>query len=261
MEKLEWLQAECSLFPQLDGTPFLPWKSLQEAVEEWRADDLYQWFWFVRKMPGLKLRFGGPDIKAHLQALLAEWLHAAERSNAIRGFRFTVYEPEVHRFGGDAGMALTHSHFNSSAKLFLHYEARAETTASERLSFSLANTSDLLQRALADEAEIWDVWQRLYAAVGENAMETTETIPNFEELSEQSPGLGDLIVSAQNANAACADSLRALVEGGVLTVGIRAWLTAVTTFEWNRFGLPDHPDALAAAIATILRQQQPDTFS
>jgi len=169
--------------------------------------------------------------------------------------------PEVHRFGGDAGMALTHSHFNSSAKLFLHYEARAETTASERLSFSLANTSDLLQRALADEAEIWDVWQRLYAAVGENAIETTETLPNFEELSEQSPGLGDLIVSAQNANAACADSLRALVEGGVLTVGIRAWLTAVTTFEWNRFGLPDHPDALAAAIATILRQQQPDTFS
>ena len=261
MEKFECLQAECSLFAQHDGTAFLPWQSLREAVEKWRADDLFQWFWFVRKMPGLKLRFGGPDINARLQGLLAEWLQAAERSNAIRGFRFTVYEPEVYRFGGDAGMALTHSHFNNSAKLFLHYETREEATDSERLSFSLANTSDLLQRALADEAEIWDVWQRLYAAVGEKASDAAGHLLNFEDLAEQSPELADLIVAAQSANTACANSLRALVEGGILTVGIRSWLTAVTTFEWNRFGLPDHPNALAAAIAAILRDHQPDTFS
>lgn len=258
MDQLEWLQVDCSLFAQLDGTPFLPWHSLREAVETWRDDDLFQWFWFVRKMPGLKLRFGGPNINARMQGRLAEWLHSAERSNAIRGFRFTVYEPEVYRFGGDAGMALTHTHFSRAAKLFLDFETRDEITNAERLNFSFANTSDLLERVLADEAEIWDVWMRLYVLVGQTSDAAEAKLPSFEDLSEQSPGLADLIVSAQTANAACATSLRALVEGGVLTVGIRSWLTAATTFEWNRFGLPDHPEALTAAIVTFLRHHQPD---
>ncbi|HXD32915.1 MAG TPA: thiopeptide-type bacteriocin biosynthesis protein [Pyrinomonadaceae bacterium] len=268
MESLEWLQVDCSLFAQFDGSPFLPWRTLAEAAEKWRTAGLYEWFWFVRKMPGLKLRFGGPGVAARLQAPLAEWLHHAERANEIRGFRFTIYEPEIHRFGGEAGMAVAHSHFDNGAQLVLAYESQAESLPKEvdRLTFSLANTNDLLDCALADEAEIWDVWKRLYAIVGGRASDAESDEPlalagGFENLPvERSSQLGELIAAAQTANAACAEALRALAAGGVLQVGVRAWLTAATTFEWNRFGLPDQRERLTAAITQILRIHQPDTF-
>lgn len=268
METLDWLQVDCSLFPQQDRSPYLPWCSLLEATDKWRAQNLFQWFWFVRKMPGLKLRFGGPNIAARLQGPLAEWLHTTERANEIRGFRFTVYEPEIYRFGGEAGMALAHSYFSSGSQLVLNYETNEELPKElERLTFSLANTTDLLDRALADQAERWDVWNRLYAAVAEKDSQLrVNDAPaidrGFENLPpEQSSELAELIASAQAANAACADSLRGLVTGGVLSVGARSWLSAATTFEWNRFGLPDHPEQLAAAIALILLQHQPDTIA
>lgn len=269
MEASSWLQVNCSLFPQLDGTPFLPWRSLLDATEAWRAAGLYQRFWFIRKMPGLKLRFGGPELAARLQAPLAEWLHQAELANEIRGFRFTVYEPETYRFGGEAGMALAHSHFEAGAELVLAYETANESLREKvsRLSFSLANTSDLLDRALADSAESWDVWSRLYSVIEGSDFDPPESqdgepvVCGFENfLADPAPELADLIAAAQTANAKTADALRALADGGALSVGIRSWLTAAITFEWNRFGLPDHLTDLAAALALILREQQPDIF-
>jgi protein-L-isoaspartate(D-aspartate) O-methyltransferase len=272
METFGWLQVNCSLFPQLDGGPFLPWGSLREAADAWRAEGLYRWFWFVRKMPGLRLRFGGLEMASRLQSPLAEWLHEAERANDIRGFRFVVYEPETYRFGGEAGMALAHAHFDAGARLVFAYETGGAEVREKvsRLAFSLANTSDLLSRTLGDAAENWDVWRRLYSAVGggDHTASHTSAAEDWRAAfsgldflpADTSPELAGLVASAQTANAATANALRALADGGALSVGVRSWLTAATTFEWNRFGLPGDPAALAQAVAVVLREHPPDTF-
>lgn len=265
-----WLQASCSLFPRPGGGPYIPWKSLDEAVGRWRAEGLFSRFWFVRKMPGLKLRFEGREVAAKLQAPLSGWLRDAERANDIRGFRFTVYEPETYRFGGEAGMALAHAHFDAGTRLVLAYETSPAELRREvgRLAFSLANTSDLLIRALGDAAEIWDVWNRLHSCVVEYGAAPQAQFDDgwravFRGLdfiaAESSSAAGELATAAQNANRATAYELNALAESGALTVGVRAWLTAASVFEWNRFGLPDEPAALAEAIAVALREYAPDT--
>src|SRR5207245_5891854 len=96
-------------------------------------------------------------------ARLASWLLARERRNDIRGFRFTIYEPEIHRFGGEGGMDVAHALFDAGTEIVLSYETLPVAARHElgRHELSLANTSDLLARSLEDRAEIWDVWRRL----------------------------------------------------------------------------------------------------
>lgn len=266
----DWLQVSCSLFPKPGGGPHLPWKSLGEAVGRWRAAGLFRQFWFVRKMPGLKLRFGGPKVAARLQPPLAEWLCGAERANDIRGFRFTIYEPETYRFGGAPGMALAHAHFDAGTRLVFTYENSAAELRRgvSRLDFSLANTSDLFIRALGDAAEIWDVWNRLYSAlVGRHTAPQTSADEGRRALfrgldflpEDFGLGFGEMVAAVRAINRTTAGELRALAEGGALTVGVRSWLTAASVFEWNRFGLPDDPASLAEAIALALHEYAPDT--
>jgi thiopeptide-type bacteriocin biosynthesis protein len=265
----DWIQIDCSLFPGFDGGPYLPWGSLSEAVAQWRAEELFQWFWFVRKMPGLKLRFGGRELGARLQAPLARWLRAAERTNEIRGFRFTIYEPETYRFGGEAGMAVAHAHFDAGARLVLGYETLPAQTRERvsRLTLSLTNTSDLLIRSLSDRAEIWDVWRRLHAALESLGPVTPPparedwggVFHGFDSLgSVTDPGLKSLAAMARAGNTATAEALQALAESGVLSLGRRAWLTAASIFEWNRFGLPEDRPALASAVAGAILEHLPD---
>jgi len=265
-QERDWLQAECSLFSSTPIEPYIPWTRLLAAVQEWRHNHLIDRFWFVRKPPGLRLRFQEPRGAAGFEATLSRWLVEAERRNDIRGFRFTTYEPESHRFGGDAGMDVAHMLFDAAAALPLQFYAHGSAPLSA-LEFSVATTSDLLSRCLDDRAEVWDVWCRLGevipAAKGVEPGQETKTLdkylaglqPLFSVLDNSWASLLDDI---ERAHDCVARDLRALASAGALKVGLRAWLVAATTFDWNRFGLPNALTELQRGLDRIKRSLAPD---
>jgi thiopeptide-type bacteriocin biosynthesis protein len=245
----------------------MPWAALCEAVHEWRTRRSLQRFWFVRKMPGLRLRFQVMQGDAGLMGPLTSWLQAAERRNDLRGFRFATYEPEVFRFGGPAGMEVAFTHFDAGSHFALRYETLPEEHRAElgRHTFSLVNTSDLLRRTLDDCAEIWDVWKRLEAAVGgmlagpARGDHLRPLLGGYDGLAvSERVELMELLVRARSANEETAAALRALADGGVLSVGVRAWLAAATVFEWNRLGLPNEPEVLGRVISLAVEALAPD---
>ncbi|MHB8574591.1 MAG: thiopeptide-type bacteriocin biosynthesis protein [Dehalococcoidia bacterium] len=221
----------------------------------------------MRKPPGLRLRFLGRALSDRLEPALVGWLEQAERRGLIRGFRFAVYEPEQFRFGGPAGMTIAHAQFDADSRLALRYEALDDTgrAALPRDLFSLVKTNDLFVRCVEDGAEVWDIWQRLFAAVG-------ATVPALRDadLSRErdalygtpaftralTPSALSLQQDAQIANADTAARLHAAFAAQRLTVGLRGLLADLTIFHWNRLGFTTAD--LQPLTGRMLRLLDPD---
>jgi thiopeptide-type bacteriocin biosynthesis protein len=262
-----WIQVNAALFPATAEQPFVPWSALATTVERWRADGYFARFYFVRKPPGLRLRFGGPDLGERLEPALTTWLSAAERRNDIRGFRFTGYEPERRRFGGKTGMGIAHDLFDADAALALRFEAGTasgdqDPPVSRRL-LSLAICQDLFTRSLDDGAEVWDVWKGLEEAVGGAAGVPFRPDPAVVGevrafLAAPGPAASAVLDPARVANARVSAALRAAVSAGRLSRGPRRWLTAAAVFHWNRWGLPLELPLLGSCVAAMAESTEPD---
>jgi thiopeptide-type bacteriocin biosynthesis protein len=246
-----WVQVNCTLFPQgLDAPLYVPWAALRDTLERWRGEGRFARCFFMRKPPGLRLRFQGEHLGARLEPALVAWLEKAERRNDIRGFRFALYEPERFRFGGAAGMDVAHDYFDRDSRLALRYEFLGddERAALPRDLYSLVVTYELFRRCVDDGAEIWDIWQRLGTAVGGNlprvggdsaatARERAIIRLAPASLATLPPAAQALLADAQDHNVAIAARLHAAGVAARLTVGPRAWLAAACVFHWNRLGL------------------------
>jgi thiopeptide-type bacteriocin biosynthesis protein len=260
-----WVQVNCTLFPQGLAAPlYVPWTRLQDAFEAWRAERRFTRCFFMRKPPGLRLRFQGVHLGARLEPALVAWLEEAEGRNDLRGFRFAVYEPERFRFGGAAGMDVAHDHFDGDSRLALRYETLADDDRAHlpRDLYSLIVTYDLCRRAVDDGAELWDVWRRLGVAVGGNlptvGADASVTARDHAALAlapaflaTLPPPAVTLLADARALNEAIAARLHAAGVAGRLAIGPRAWLAAACVFHWNRLGLvlPD----LRVMVARMLR--------
>jgi thiopeptide-type bacteriocin biosynthesis protein len=233
-------------------------------MERWREERRFRGAFFMRKPPGLRLRFWGPEIRRRLEPALVAWLEDAERRNTIRGFRFAVYEPEIHRFGGLAGMAIAHEHFDHDSRLALRYETLPadDQIGLPRNLFSLAVVNDLFSRCVDDGAELWDIWQRLRRQVAAAAPIPAEDGGDLRREREAlqlatafadrlSPATATLLADARAGNAAIAARLHAAIVAERLHIGARAWLAAVCVFHWNRLGLTT--DALGPMVARVSR--------
>jgi thiopeptide-type bacteriocin biosynthesis protein len=265
-----WLQVNCTLFPQgMDAPLYVPWAGLHTALQTWRAERRFERCFFMRKPPGLRLRFQGSHLGARLEPTLVAWLEEAERRNDIRGFRFAVYEPERFRFGGPAGMDVAHEYFDRDSRLALRYEMLADDDCRSlpRTLYSLVATHDLFRRCVDDGAELWDVWRRLQMAVGHasaaDVMGTVDAawVPEAVTLAPSfratlTPAAAALLQDVDVHNAAIAARLHGASVARRLTIGMRAWLGAASVFHWNRLGLT-LPE-LQAMVARMLRLLDPE---
>ena len=275
VDRAGWLEVRCSLFPQ-PAHPglFVDWSSLGEAIERWRVEGRYRWCFFVRKPPGLRVRFAGDDVAGRLEPVLLPWLAEAERRNDIRGFRFTTYEPEEARFGGPVGMAIAHDAFDVDSRDAIRYERLSEDQRPgfSRQTFSVAACSHLFRHSLGDQAEIWDVWQRLGRVVGSHPVgpgtdgRAVESLAALALANGAAPDLTQLSADARlllqerfERNLGIAGAIVAAANTGRLNVGLRAWLTALTIFHWNRVGLVHDLPGLAGVVADLCRALEPDT--
>lgn len=246
-----WLQVNIALFPQGPGQPpFVPWAEIQAAITAWQGEGRFRRMCFVQKPPGLRLRFEGRRLEAAFEPLLFERLAALTQRNLIRGYRPAMYEPEIFRFGGVAGMDRAHAQFDADSHLALRF-ATMPPSARESLGaalYSIAVSNDLIARCIEDQAEGWDIWQRLAHAIGGMPVVSEDAALDLdlaraamlltpEFAARLTPEGIALIQAAQAANARTATGLRALLDANRLQIGLRQWLTAVIIFHWNRLGL------------------------
>lgn len=266
-----WLEVRCALFPEpTEQRRFVAWSALGEAIERWRAEGRFRLWFFVRKPPGIRLRFAGDDLAGRLEPALLPWLAESERRNDVRGFRFATYEPEQARFGGPVGMAIAHDAFDSDSRDAVRYETLEKDAGHgvSRAEFSVAACGHLFRRCLGDRAEVWDVWQRLRRVVENHAQVTpmgmhAERIEalaggTHPDLADLGPAVRRLLEQRFDDNLRVAEKIVAAHDAGRLEVGLRSWLAALTLFHWNRFGLGLAVDDVAVLVSDICRVLEPD---
>jgi thiopeptide-type bacteriocin biosynthesis protein len=266
-ERPGWLQVECELCPAPGGCPPGPWQALSDALPRWRGEGRFQRFAFLRKSPGLRLRFSGPALDTELAPVLLGWLEQSSASGAIHGFRRSSYEPEVHRFGGPDGMAVADLLFDHDSELLVQQEtlrAVGSGALAPRAEISLAIVSDLVSRCVDDGAEAWDVWMRLREALGTAREGSPSAISErdrgaaalapawLEALPAQQRELMDRWTDA-HTEVACA--LQAADGRGVLATGRRRWLASACVFHWNRAGLD--VEGVRATLAILVELWRP----
>jgi thiopeptide-type bacteriocin biosynthesis protein len=245
---LDWERAEATAVADL--------APLMEAAED--AGAITTWF-FVRKRPCWRIRYApvaGPQdaIDDRLDALVA--------AGSVARWTKSVYEPEVHAFGGTHAMDSAHRFFHQDSHNLLHF-LRGDT-ARHRRETSLMLCSLMLRAAGLDWYEQGDVWDRVAAhrppppgpePDGKQRLHTAVrrliTLDPQYVLQPGSPLAGAEAWTA--AYTAAGSDLARLNQTGHLHRGIRDVLAHHVIFAWNRLGLPySKQAALTAAAQTVI---------
>lgn len=247
VEFSDWSTAETVGAPQLG----LLLAQLQDRGE------LGGW-WFLRKYPCWRLRLHDADTTA-VNRLLDE----LTATSAMARWLPTTYEPETAAFGGTKGMDTIHDLFCSDSRGVLDY-LRHETPGLGRRELSILLISGLLQAAGLDAFERGDVFYRVaqlrpaptdaHATRIEQLAENVGALLAVPDLSTSdlfSPGgpaahAAPWLAAFQTAG----HRLGTAAAQGHLNRGLRAILTHVLIFHWNRFGLSAISQSVLARAAT-----------
>jgi thiopeptide-type bacteriocin biosynthesis protein len=248
-----------------DGaSPAVPWALVAETVDDLTGAGA-TCAWFVRKT-GVRVRaLGDPDV---LGPILRQRSADGVAAGAIVRVSAPVYEPELARFGGEAGLALAHELFHRDTPIALAELALDPAAAPpvHHLALGMAIVADLVAAALSDRAERWDVWHRLDEVASAAAPPRSRAAAAADEELGALLGAPDLLLAPplrplfERAGAVSTDvagRLERLAADGTLRVGVRAWLVAAALFAWNRRDLGLDPSALAAATAVAARLAAP----
>jgi thiopeptide-type bacteriocin biosynthesis protein len=222
---------------------------------------------FIRKAPCWRLRYRPPhhETEQDAQAFLHQSLDALQESGHIAGWVETIYEPEVHAFGGTAGMDAHHL-FHQDSRHILAYlgSDRAITSRGDKrreLSILLATT--LMRGAGQDWYEQGDIWARLAEnrplPPGAPPDRVRELEPGLRRLMTVDAGPTSTLLSQDGLLGHLADWVTAfdstgteladLAGTGTLRRGVRAVLTHHMIFHWNRIGLPYTTQSVLAHAA------------
>jgi thiopeptide-type bacteriocin biosynthesis protein len=220
------------------------------------------WF-FIRKNPCWRLRFATCTDDQGDVELIHTRLHTLTESGQIASMTETIYEPEVHAFGGYDGMAVAHRLFHADSRHLLA-RFRSEKVAIGQRELSILLCSTLLRAAGQDWYEQGDVWARVAQHQAPltadmppdrpHRLQTqlrrlmiTDTSPGSPLLADTGPlaALADWVTAFTDAGRA----LRSLATEGLLQRGLRAVLAHHVLFHWNRLGLDPHTKTLLAHAA------------
>jgi thiopeptide-type bacteriocin biosynthesis protein len=230
--------------------------ALRPALDQLRAAKTVTGWWFLRKHPCWRVRLRRAD-----PAAVANTLDELSGVAAIARWWPTVYEPETAAFGGVAGMDIVHDLFCAdSAGVVDHLHQGSPGLGRRELSVLLL--SGLLRAAGLDTFERGDVFDRvarLRPASTDTArlgtlvddMRTLMSIPDLADSPLFAPG-GPVAHAAPwlAAHRAAGERLGHNAAGGHLDRGLRAILTHVVIFHWNRLGLSATSQGRLARAAT-----------
>jgi thiopeptide-type bacteriocin biosynthesis protein len=255
----EWLQAHAGLDraarPARESAR-LAFAAVEPAVDQARGDGL-EVFFFQRKPPDLRLRFGGADAD-RLQARLAPVLDRLVSDRVLTSWYPTPYEPEWRKVGGHAAMAGYHRWADVDTAAWLAVDRWAATQADahddadaiSRLARSIvgANLDDLFVEGVGDGHEVWDTWCNVATLAGPDRdpgpdagagppTDDGDRIGDGDHPSVDDDAVAAPLGRLRAANVELAVALRrALADGGSDT-GLRATLAFMAQLSLNRWGL------------------------
>jgi thiopeptide-type bacteriocin biosynthesis protein len=262
-----WAQRNVAL-ARPDGNPLPAARSLlgivAALVEAKRASGEVDLFFFQRKAPDVRLRFGttlddgaaAPRATAALDDALRGVDVALDRLVAVgtlvRWFP-GPYEPEVRKFGGPGAADACHRNFDAETRLWIAAQrfSSDEGPVTEPSPIDVATTSadDLFVRVLRDRDEVWDTWANLVDIAGDP--DPVAPPPVRLVVGDDASGpLADELRSLASAHDAFAAAIAHELEEGTLRVGPRAILPFVAQLDLQRWGLGG-PQQAAAATAMM----------
>jgi thiopeptide-type bacteriocin biosynthesis protein len=269
-----WIEMRCALpLESARQQPCMPWQPLASAVRTWTEGGLCRDFFFVRKPPGVRLRFSVDASRERLVAAIDDWVAEMTRHRHVVSHVSAIYEPEEYRFGGPAGMAVAHRLWSDDSKLVLEYEclSPARRGSVSRAALWALSVNELLRGALDDTAEAWDVWCRLADAVsrwqggagsdpppGYRAIAGALFEPSAHWLSLLRADVRSIVDRGRCLHGGVGEALKGLVAHGTLRTGRRAWLAANALFQANRWGLGLSPMDLGAVTLAMEQLLRPD---
>ncbi|MGV9387419.1 methyltransferase, FxLD system [Nonomuraea sp. NPDC003707] len=233
-------------------------RALLPTLTALQDEGIAQDWWYVRK-PRWKLRVRA----ASAPTAVDELLDILAGQGQIEGWAYGRYEPELHAFGGWAGMETTHTLFHHDSRYLLTRAAEPDPPRLSMRETSVVLCGALLRAASLDWYEQGDVW----AKVAELRPARSEVIPaeRAAELAAAlerlmtadtrrlcNPARGGALAGYSEWIAAFERTGQALAElaaEGQLTRGLRSVLAHHIIFHANRAGLPIEDQAALAALA------------
>jgi thiopeptide-type bacteriocin biosynthesis protein len=267
-----WLEVRCE-FP-LGGqpqAPLIPWGPIAGAFESWRCADYYDLAFFVRKPPGLRLRFQLKHSPDEFRGIVTAWVEGLEQAHKVNKHTLSIYEPEEYRFGGPEGMGVAHRLWSLDTELVLRYELLkpSQRSSVSRTALWAMAEHHFLKSTLDDDAEIWDVWRRLADACSNlpahgptkesyERMAPSLIDPRATVLAVLTPQSRSILAGCEKANVESASAIRRLRDEGDLTRGLRSWLTADALFHINRWAVGLEAAQLRALTEAMVQLLEPD---
>ncbi|WP_419994140.1 thiopeptide-type bacteriocin biosynthesis protein [Streptomyces boninensis] len=227
-------------------------------------------FFFVRKVPGLRVRFrcaeGRADaVDERVCAVLSRW----ELDGVVAGWCGGAYEPEEFLFGGPVSMAHVHRVFTADSTAWLGFHALAGSGGGPGpvWAMSLRMIRGLLDGLGIVGWEDLDVWDRLRRQAGRGFAADAE-LP--EAGARAAVALRETWADARRSAAVLHPEAWGLAEAycqdvaeiaarwreeyftvGRPAVGPREAAAFVIVFHWNRAGLSAVRQALITSALTV----------
>jgi thiopeptide-type bacteriocin biosynthesis protein len=252
-------------FPDYTAAQDIAATHLAPILDTAEGDGLVTSWFFTRKNPFWRLRFTtGPNDRDGAEFLRLR-LQALTEAGHLASAAETIYEPEVHAFGGPHGMTVAHHLFHADSRHVLAHHRAEQDAAIGRRELSVLLCSALLRGSGQDWYEQGDVWARVAAhqtplpadvppdrlhhlQTQLRQLMTTDTSPGSPLLTDAGPPA--VLPAWVAAFADAGRALRNLADTGTLQRGLRAVLAHHVLFHWNRVGLDPNTKALLAHAAT-----------
>lgn len=253
-----WYQVRVQ-FPDWSHAETVGATTLGPALDRLHRDGATAGWWFLRKHPCWRLRLLGADTAA-----VDQMLDQLTDTGVIERWWPTVYEPETAAFGGPVGMDTVHDLFCADSAGVLDY-LRQDAPGLGRRELSILLLSGMMRAAGLDTFECGDVFDRVArlrpaptdadtARTGKlvDDLRVLLSIPDPVDSELFTPG-GPVAHAAQwlGALRAAGEQLGHDAGDGRLDRGLRAILTHVVIFHWNRLGLSATSQGILARAATI----------
>ncbi|WP_322769549.1 thiopeptide-type bacteriocin biosynthesis protein [Frankia sp. Cr1] len=260
MDTCHWHQVNVT-FPDWANAEGTAVDHLAPLLDTAETDGLITSWFFVRKAPCWRIRYLTRQTTGEAQAYVHARLADLRETRRIGDATFTIYEPEVHAFGGAEGMDATHRLFHLDSRHLLAYLNGTSHTPGNRRrrELSVLLCSRLLRAAGLDWYEEGDVWARVAGhrqppeRIPDDRLRTLQDglrhLMSIDAGSLTRDNLPPAFADWTSAFAAAGSELAALSTDGLLRRGLRAVLAHHIIFAWNRHGLPHTTQAVLAHTA------------
>jgi protein-L-isoaspartate(D-aspartate) O-methyltransferase len=229
---------------------------LTPALNHAQDAGLLRTWWYIRKPPGVRLRYqpAEPDILV-VDRLLDGLAAGGHVTSWTRG----IYEPETIAFGGPAAMDIAHTLFHHDSRHLLARAAQTDTASAGmgQRETTVLLISTMLRAAGLDWFEQGDVWAKVadlrpssqvHRSAAERAEELGRAVRRLMSVDARS--VPDLLAEPWLAAFETAgQQLAALDRHGQMHRGLRGVLAHHFIFHANRVGLPGEDQATLAALA------------